>query len=803
MLNLNNIKSEIENFIKKEYLNTQYEIEVKYGIYKKYFLSSINYVYFDRLRKKFNFSDPVESNVYSWNEYRKIETNGIEICQIKKNIKHYEFRDYNIRLSINKETTIPSYKIPDEFEINLTRKRKRWNYKFDDKFELSLTQVQLERMNYEVELELLNFKYFSEYDELIKEIFCILYDTNLIYTFPEKNKLNDEIGNLLNHSDHKKAKLQMENDEFRFGPFIYKSVLVEPRNIKKDDISYNGFFSKYGPYSITHKADGIRRMLIINSTGLWLILPPFEYNLVIRMSNNKIFQKLFQDKTFVIDGELTNNEFSKYYFLVFDCLAINQPKAKATDIQYKNYNERLNCIQKYLINNLYQLNNKNKSENIEREIKKIQNIIQIKVKNSLILNKSNFYTQIENFIKTKPDYKTDGYIFTPFNSQYNPFSQLNRNNRNLINYPDVCKWKPPYEITIDFIVERNNKNEIVLYYAKEFYDEGPDLIEFKGSTFFPDVFVDHNNEITKNVRNGSVVEYYWDYNLKLFIPKCIRDDKQSANRRKVVMNNWSDIMDPIRIKDITGNSLKNVFWYHNRIKKELYQFLEKGSNILDIGTGVGGDINKWKNNFILEDIKDKNLILAIEPLISHIEIMKRRINNLNVKNNIKILETIGQDSYSIIEECKLFFPEGKADAITLMLSLSFFWKSEDDLDSLVNTIINTIKPGGKILFMTIDGNTLNKLFKNDKLIISDLASFEIKNKTNSNFNNKISITIDESITASEQDEYLVFIDDLTLKLEKYNFQLKFIKHANEEKLLTDDQKLYSSLYTYGYYQQII
>lgn len=806
MLKLSEIRNEIESFVKKEYFNSHYEIEVKFGIYKKYFLSSVNPIFFDRLKKKLNFQEVEVSTVSSDKEYRKIEVNHKEIWQIKSKINDYEFREYNLRLSVNKETTLSDYQVPDQFEPLSIRERSRWKHCVEDKFELSLTIVRdsmkkLYDTSYEIEIELLNFKYFNEFEGFIEKIYCLLYETNIPFKISERNLLNAEIGSLLNHEQHKKAKIKMENNQFRFGPFIYKSVLVEPRNIKKDDICYDGFFSKHGPYTITHKADGVRRLLIIHSTGMWLVLPPYEFNLVLRPNDNKLYQKIFQNKIFVLDGELTTIENSKYYYLVFDCLSIGDKNH--VDIQFKTLSERLNCVQKFFIDNLYQLTNKNITPVIQREIEKIKPIIQIEIKESSSLSKLKIHDQIDQFVKRKPKYKTDGYIITPLNCQYNPFSQLEKTDRTLRKFPDVCKWKPPHEITIDFIIERND-GKIIIYYAKEFYDQGPELIQFSGSVFYPDYDVDHENPMTLNVRNGLVVEYYWDYANKMFKPKGIRYDKQSANRRKVVMNNWNDIMDPIRLEDMTGKTLKTVFWYHNRIKKNLYQLIEKGSNILDIGSGAGGDINKWKHNFLYDSngksVEGKNKIIAVEPLSEHIELMKNRIKNIGMDEHIHILQNSGQDSNVIINTCKQIFPTGKADVITLMLSLSFFWRFEKDLNELVNTIVNTLAPNGKILFMTIDGQRLNKKIKNDELIIADLASFKIQERSNDNYSNKLSIKINESVTASEQEEYLVFIPDLTQKLAQHNIKLMEFNCADEERLFTEEQSLYSSLYSYGYYQ---
>lgn len=551
MIDSENIESEINLITKEKIYNTNYEIEAKYGIYKKNFSSTVNPIYFDKLRNHFNLTESKFSVVFSNGETRRIEENGSYQWQIKKRLKDFDIRDYNLRLSVNKETELNEYQIPDDFEPKSIRERTRWSHKFEETCELFMTIVK-DRLktsydiSYEIEIELYDMKKFNFFTKIIQEIYCILYDTNTIFKISEKDLLNEEIGDILNHKEHRDAKVKMENDNFRFGPFIYKSVLVEPRNIKKEDLSEEAFSTEYGPYTITYKADGVRRMLIVHSTGIWLVLPPYEYNLVLKLSDNKLIQKIFEGQTIVLDGELTKiDNDSKYNYFVFDCLAFGKNASKSIDIQNKTLIERLNCVQKYFIDNMYQLTNKNKSALILKEIEKIKKMISIEIKEYSILSKSKFKNQIKKFSENKPVYKTDGFIFTPVNSKYNHFSQLNQSNRSLLECPDVCKWKPPQDITIDFIIERDENENIELYYAKEFSDKGPELIKFTGNELYSDIKIDQTNELTKDLRNGTVVEYTWDYENKIMKPKCIRNDKQSANRKKVVMNNWNDIMDPI------------------------------------------------------------------------------------------------------------------------------------------------------------------------------------------------------------------------------------------------------------------
>src|SRR5690606_5871558 len=119
--------------------------------------------------------------------------------------------------------------------------------------------------------------------------------------------------------------------------------------------------------------------------------------------------------------------------------------------------------------------------------------------------------------------------------------------------------------------------------------------------------------------------------------------------------------------DITGNSLMPVRIYHNVIKIGLYDLVKPKSLILDIGSGRGGDVLKWKGL-----INKGCRFIAVEPSLDNIESLEKRINE-NKLQNIEILNCGGEDVEKITKAVSKY---GKADVITMMLSLTFFWKNE-------------------------------------------------------------------------------------------------------------------------------
>ena len=129
--------------------------------------------------------------------------------------------------------------------------------------------------------------------------------------------------------------------------------------------------------------------------------------------------------------------------------------------------------------------------------------------------------------------------------------------------------------------------------------------------------------------------------------------------------------------------------------------MKVGSTLLDIGSGRGGDLGKWKRF---------SKILAVEPSLEHIEELKRRLaSHPDLKNKVRILNAGGEETDKISKAVREFFGD-RASNISLMLSLSFFWKEKKMFDALSETITQNLIPGGQFVFLTIDGRAVKELF---------------------------------------------------------------------------------------------
>jgi hypothetical protein len=68
----------------------------------------------------------------------------------------------------------------------------------------------------------------------------------------------------------------------------------------------------------------------------------------------------------------------------------------------------------------------------------------------------NFFSEVNSMFETMKglESNTDGLVINPINAPYNPHSDKlkDKRKRNLVDNPDICKWKPGDEYTIDLKV---------------------------------------------------------------------------------------------------------------------------------------------------------------------------------------------------------------------------------------------------------------------------------------------------------------------------------------------------------------
>lgn len=800
------------------------ELEAKYGYYTpRGFNSNVPFIHFERLLNVLRsragreimrgsiVSEEVtqESHVAQSGNIRRVTITAFGdepetiLWQRKQRIQDFELPEYDIRVSVNREDNLTPTEIPQPFIPDVVRERTRHSFTLaNGLIQVDMTEVMMRaedkvvRPRYEVELEYLGrVNDLPIFEEHMSLIFRFLRGTNLVYTNTIKNRLIMDSIKILGG-----ARPDM----------IDKDVLVEARNIKRRDLVWGGIVgNRETSYLITFKADGLRKMLIIHATGIWLVYPPFEFNLVLNLSLNvpQLDKLLGGFAGTIFDGELVTpkpeaNKQVAYWYLAFDCLSFRGNAA----IQNQGYAQRqqvVNAIAGAMKTQILTIDTKDTKE----------------IKTPL-----DFFNLVAEFLDKRAtlDYNEDGLIFVPANIKYNPHSEKYKlHDRSLVRIPDICKWKGVEDITIDFAIKRvepqGTQNRLELY---SYDEESETMVPFVGdiiNPLTPDM-IDHDNPLTLNKPTNLVVEYEWvplpgpllefqDKRFGIFRPRRIRYDKSGPNRLSIALDDWEDIMNPITEEDIRGESLMMVFSYHNRIKKGLYHVIPRGSNILDIGSGYGGDVSKWGG--LATKVKGAiqpatGLVVAVEPSERNRRELLSRINTFKMQDRVSVVATGGEDTVNITKAVREFIPGGKVDVITLMLSMSFFWASDAHLDALIATIITNLKPGGMILFLTVNGDVIEQIFEpalggdyiTDKTIAT--AQLHLYPRPNVGFGRPIDFFLPDTIVG-EQREYIVHLRDLSLRLAQYGFTLAEVHRAEGERLLSDSNSLFSSMYSYGYY----
>lgn len=770
------IQSKILDNIKDKEIIEEDEYEIRFGRFKYgKFDNNIKYIgwlrLYNFLSKKLGKPENEKTTVSYYDDgIRRISkvSNGKEEreYQNKKTIEKEDIVKYGIRVAYNKETKSEDPKTKEKGER--IRDRLTWKENF---YTIDLTIVHENyggkvNKKYEVEIEI---KGKGDIISITEEIYKKLYDTKIVYNIDQTNSISNEMNNTL-------------------GKYT-RDVLVDSRPIKWNDLVYGGIVGNKSivnknvlvnaesggtRYAVTHKADGMRKLLYVrsvnNGTELWLIMPNDEYNYV-GHSHKKLKQCL-------IDGEYVNDNI----YLAFDTLLYDNKDARSL-----SYTSRVDIA-------------KTVTGFIKKSFLNLE--IDFRVKEYAVLEDTeSYYKHVSSFLDKRKelDYGEDGLMFIPVDVIYNPESQkLYPNQRFLTKTPDVCKWKPREDITIDFSIKWEHDG-IHLYS----YDDTKKInVEFEGDYKFKFLhkYIDQNSELTKDLESGTIVEYEWKNNK--MSPRRLRLDKLSPNKLSTAVSNWIDIQDPITEKDMLGISMKLVYKYHNRIKRALYSTIEK-SNILDIGSGRGGDVDKWR---LLGDGENVGYVVAVEPNPENETFLRKRINDIGNPNKHTVVPLGGEKTVEITDTVSKHIPGKKVDAITLMLSMSFFWSSTHHLDALVNTIVHNLKPGGKILFLTIDGDTVEEYFepkfggsKIKDLQIADAVMHLYEKNKDTRKGRALRFILNDTIVG-DQHEFLVKLSDLTIRLNKYGFSLMEIHKADKQLLLPKDKQLYTSMYSYGYYQ---
>jgi hypothetical protein len=825
---------------------------------------SVSLQKWNKLLRKYELSttEPVHSIDYINRDERKtvIENNTTYLRKTRV-LHHISTNNYPFRINIKDEKTIEA---PRSFNHDLIRDKTRYSYYFPDRSaRLDLTKVVTTSLTskksknfkpsndtyvaYEVELEFLNDNNVSintssstlnSYNNVrdsqsalqrflvnIELVLKDVLETENIYTIGQRINLTTWFNNNFSTDHFKNA-----NDFRRTPPGkLNEDLIVKARNLKLKDMKEGGLVgNKNTHYSITKKADGLQKILIIFEDGVWLCSSA-DINWIYRLeTQNNSISELFG---FVTIGELippsnrkTGAPDSKYWFLQFD--SINwfpeyedfQNNAKVVI----NKSTRSKFINRDRTQNLSRPDRHRICEIVNKRFS--DNILTVGVKEFRpFWNVDQFYASVmymssdieENLGISSNLFKSDGFVFTPELAPFNPGSdKYPLYQRTLSKHPDVCKWKPPEDLTIDFSIRRTIDGITKLYSGrpKNYFKSDQVAVgfgfapheyskEFKGSSINPfNSETDLDLSGLENVPDGTTGEFEFDQKTQKLRLRLLRE--KYPNTYEVADNVWDDIHRPITLSTLRGESSALVRAYHNSIKRELFIFDSPNNlkTLIDIGAGRGASIHNYHNY---------SKVLAVEPNSDNIAELRNRLHTAGLSDKVTILKAGGENTELITATANALFG-GQADTITMMLSLSFFFQTSTMLNNLTNTISENLKVGGNFLFLTIDGAVVSEIFEPSLLQrspyiqeVEDGLFLSIKYIGEFTYQpgNQLLVNIFDSIVTN-QTEWLVNLNDLQWALETVGIKKHSYKRAIYNNFLSPWEQMYTNMYSYGVYSRI-
>lgn len=677
---------------------------------------------------------------------------------------HIDLKEYGVRLAFNTEST------PTVDEVNALRKavagnhrtKKRHSFTIDNAVKIDMTKVDERtkdpktkedrvRSGYEVEIELLGEDYTTVWDKWIVEIWRILRDSNRLYTQSEKASLYRYINNLL-----KKP-----------GPTLdTASIFKKIRTLRHGDLVWGGIVQKGEMFGVAPKLDGIRKMLVFSNMGIWLIGESAdEVNYVGPHQDQKM-------SGYVLDVELIPPDKQRdgakknvqYTVVVVDVVYSSTDPTP----QSRTFVERLTKIKP--LTDAFKDN-----PTILIEVQEFHGFVDM---DGFVAN----CTALLNRDSTHK-YMSDGLVFIPFSTLYigdcsNPNIPFTK--RRLTNCLETCKWKKPKLLTIDFYIYWIVDNAEKKIELRSHQRDSPAGRVFYGTDLFPyHGEVDSEHELTKNAESGTIFEYSWDKKARRFIPVRARLDKRFANSYDVAIDNWKLIHRPITSKVLRGESFILLDNAIRRMKKLLYKSPSVGYT--------------RKGREFVQTYSDPGTLMVIGPNPSD-SIYWRYYRKFALDGSPSLELTSLLDRLQIRN--KLTASREPVDVIAIVESMAPYWESESILQSLVNTIADMSKEKTKIIFMTMDGNSVFHMFgRPDKAVTSSEIEFD---------KGKVKLTLDRqqrklkvSAAKRTKESYLVILNELTHRLRPYGFVTKEIHDAAKENFLTNKEKVLAKTVTFG------
>ena len=293
----------------------------------------------------------------------------------------------------------------------------------------------------------------------------------------------------------------------------------QPKSMERE------FFSKLkNPYYVCEKSNGVRYIMFctmfdIESNGN----PKSCCFLINRKQDIYLLNFMFKKETFlntILDGELIHSKNNlHYYFLIFDCINLNNNKLN--ELKFSN---RIKYAKQFC----------------KSHKKKDTDAFIIKCKEFIVYSPNTFESYVNSINRGALNYEIDGYIFTPENDAITSGTHEN-----------MLKFKNGIDNTVDFEVRFYNNN-FSLYLGNRPVNKH--YLETSNNSILHEI---KSNGSSKNI----IVEckFLKELNGNTFwTPILIRKDKQYPNSFYTFTKTLKNINENIQIEEFYVKTLYNI-----------------------------------------------------------------------------------------------------------------------------------------------------------------------------------------------------------------------------------------------------
>lgn len=398
---------------------------------------------------------------------------------------------------------------------------------------------------------------------------------------------------------------------------------AQPRNLKLRDLTYSGLGGGgRTSYAVALKADGVSAFLYVHQSGVWVLSPPLSAALVLLPENDQLEMAISEFEGCVIAGEdvpLSSRtgsapDLGARMFAPFDLIAPPLNGRPAVDMN--NYLARYSVAAKIA--------------KALGDLDPAKLMVAVKTVAPIRGHRPEAIASAMHELRKDMPFKTDGYIFTPISVPHNPFptGAPDLHQRVLSAYPDVCKFKPWKDLTIDLRIayQRDGGAPVLMVTAegrgrrpvgssvveKPFSPEGPPFDFVNRVDWRSDFFASALPGI--NVPDGAVVEFAptapateteraadepspadpefevaggdrrfvtgqereflvvpSDPRQISLAPRRLRLDKLRPNGETIANDVWQDIKQPLSFETVAGSTNFGLLYgQNNRLKSQIY-----------------------------------------------------------------------------------------------------------------------------------------------------------------------------------------------------------------------------------------